>query len=116
MANEVFEIEEEIGFMDIKIPATPERESFTKTVDIIRFSQRLSKATEAIDGDAEAYADALSQAFHTEGFPPMSHLLEHKIALKVWSKDTEVQKKSGLIRELSDGPLSPGSTESTPSE
>jgi hypothetical protein len=108
---------EDDGFIDIQWRVEGQTEPASVRLDIDIASDRLIKATNDSNGDANLWIETLKEATIELGLP--SHLSHHnrQLAAKaIWKASEELQKKDDAILPPDVAPGSHGTTESTLSE
>lgn len=82
-------------------------------IDIAVAAEHFSRAVRESNGDELAYQNNLHEAIITIGLKPMSHSFNHRVALEIWGRNREIQKKDAAILGLGVEPGSQTTTEST---
>lgn len=83
-------------------------------IDVAIAAEQFSRALREANGDELAYHEKLREAIIGCGLPPMSHAGNHRVALVIWEKSKELQKKDAAILGRGVEPGSQTTTESTP--
>ena len=82
-------------------------------IDVAIAAEHFSQAHKQANGEELAYHDSLRDAIIRIGLQPMSHAGNHRIALIVWEKNKELQKKDAAMLAQGVEPASPTTTAST---